>query len=595
METVHIQGNPAVRIPYFDTDGVEVAARLRLTLTGKDRFRWRKGSKTTPYGLWKLGEVLQCCSVAAGDNTPPPPFITLVEGESDAQTLWHYGIPALGAPGASTWKPEWAKYLEGLRVYAWQEPGAGGETFIQKIGASIPEAHILTPSEGRKDISECHILGDDVPAVVQKLMAQARPYSAVQAEALNTQATAAKETARWLLNCPDILNEVTAVCTDLGVVGEDRNTKLLYLAVTSRLLGRPISVAVKGTSASGKSYTVETVLRTFPGSAYYALSSMSDRALAYSQEPLSHRMLVLYEAAGLTSDFGTYLMRTLLSEGHIRYETVEKTDDGLKPRLIEREGPTGLIVTTTWASLHPENETRMLSLLVRDDNEQTRAIMQSLAERANGRLPKEPDLSPYHSLQTWLELAGCREVTIPYAYSLATLANPKAVRLRRDFGALLNLVRAHAILHQCTRERDEAGRIVATLADYRAVYDLVADLLSEGVGATVSKAQRETVAAVKELSRDGEMPVTLPQLAQYLELDKSAASRRARVAIEHGYLENLETHKGKPHRLVPGDPLPEESGVLPHPDLLQEGGGGVYPLINTATVQQSGAGGRQSP
>ena len=93
---------------------------------------------------------------------------------------------------------------------------------------------------------------------------------------------------------------------------------------------------------------------------------MSDRALAYSNEPLKHRHLVIYEAAGMASEFATYLIRSLLSEGRVRYETVEKTTEGLGPRLIEREGPTGLIVTTTSLRLHPENETRMLSLTITD-------------------------------------------------------------------------------------------------------------------------------------------------------------------------------------------------------------------------------------
>ena len=65
---------------------------------------------------------------------------------------------------------------------------------------------------------------------------------------------------------------------------------------------------------------------------------MSERALAYSEEPLVHRFLVLYEAAGVAGDFATYLLRSLLSEGCIRYESVEKTAAGLKPRLIERPG-----------------------------------------------------------------------------------------------------------------------------------------------------------------------------------------------------------------------------------------------------------------
>ena len=56
-------------------------------------------------------------------------------------------------------------------------------------------------------------------------------------------------------------------------------------------------------------------------------------------------------------------------EGRLIYEVVEKTADGLRPRRIENEEPTGLLVTTTAIKLHPENETRRLSLRVTDTNE----------------------------------------------------------------------------------------------------------------------------------------------------------------------------------------------------------------------------------
>src|SRR5438105_1676967 len=101
-------------------------------------------------------------------------------------------------------------------------------------------------------------------------------------------------------------------------------------------MDRPVSVAVKGPSSGGKSFVVESTLKFFPSEAFYALTAMSDRALAYSSEPLKHRLLVIYEAAGMASDFATYLIRSLLSEGRLRYETVEKTKEGLVPRLIPR-------------------------------------------------------------------------------------------------------------------------------------------------------------------------------------------------------------------------------------------------------------------
>ncbi len=54
----------------------------------------------------------------------------------------------------------------------------------------------------------------------------------------------------------------------------------LYLVVTSRLLDKPVSAIVKGPSSGGKSYITQRVLDYFPESAYYALSAMSERALA---------------------------------------------------------------------------------------------------------------------------------------------------------------------------------------------------------------------------------------------------------------------------------------------------------------------------
>jgi hypothetical protein len=300
-------------------------------------------------------------------------------------------------------------------------------------------------------------------------------------------------------------------------------------------------------------------------------------------------MLVIYEAVGAAGEFLSYLIRSLLSEGRIRYETVEKTKEGFVARLIEREGPTGLIMTTTWTSLHPENETRMFSLTVRDDRDQTKNIMHALASRASGQGSAQPDLTPWHALQEWLQLKAPQEVIIPYAPRLAELANPSGVRLRRDFEAVLNLIKTHALLHQTHRERDTEGRIVASVEDYRAVHGLVADLVSQGVQTSVNQSVRETVEVVRRLWESSQKaPVSTNQLAQHLHLERTAAWRRAKEALQEGYLTNQESQKGLPLKLVPGEALPMEMSVLPHPDALALREGGVdIPPDFTATVQPS--------
>jgi hypothetical protein len=147
---------------------------------------------------------------------------------------------------------------------------------------------------------------------------------------------------------------------------------------------------------------------------------------------------------------------------------------------------------------------------------------------------------------------------------------PTAVRLRRDFGALLNLIRAHALLHQQTRARDEQGRVVATLDDYATVRKLVATVFAEAVEATVPPAVRETVDAVAGLVNDHPDGVSLTRLARALEIDKGAASRRWRRANKLGYLANLEEKKGKPLKIVLAGPLPEDVELLPSLERLAD-------------------------
>ena len=79
LSQISYQSQKAVRIPYVDQGGSEIGVRFRLALGGNNRFRWRCGSSVCPYGLSRLHLARQ-----AG-------YILLVEGESDAQTLWHHG------------------------------------------------------------------------------------------------------------------------------------------------------------------------------------------------------------------------------------------------------------------------------------------------------------------------------------------------------------------------------------------------------------------------------------------------------------------------------------------------------------------------
>jgi len=556
LAEITYQGAPAVKIPYFTMDSAEAAVRFRIALDGKDRFRWRKGSKPCLYGLNRLADA-----VAAG-------FVVLVEGESDTQTSWFHGFPALGLPGANNWNEERdAPLLADLpRIYIVIEPDRGGVNILKWLGRSAiaPRVRLLR-LQGFKDPSALYIADPDgFRTAYQRALDEAEPYQAMANRAAEAEAAAAREAAGDLVLEPDILGRFASELPRAGLVGEEKNAKVLYLALTSRLFDRPVSVAVKGVSSGGKSFTLETVLRFLPDQAYWSRTAMSERALAYSDEDFRHRFVIIYEAAGMAGDFGSYLIRSLLSEGRIDYEFPEKTKDGMRPRVIRKEGPAGLIVTTTATRLHPENETRLLTLNVKDTPEQTAAVMHAIARGQD--IGAAVDCARWQALQKWLG-TGERRVVVPFATSLAELVPPVAVRLRRDFRLLLALIHAHALLHRERRARDDQGRILATLDDYAAVRELVADLFAEGVDATVKIETRETVAAVKALGKD---EVSVTEIAKFLKLDTGTASRRVRDAVLRGYLANNEIRKGRPARIALGDLMPSDRQILPRPHELVE-------------------------
>ena len=154
---------------------------------------------------------------------------------------------------------------------------------------------------------------------------------------------------------------------------------------------------MKGPSSGGKSYTTERTLDFFPPETFYALSAMSERALAYSDEPLE-RILVIFEAAG-------WRATSRPTDPFVALGGADSVRDGREdPRWLAgtvdraRAGPTGLLVTTTATQLHPENETRLLSIPVTDTPEQTRQVFRAIAAGGGATV----DLAPWQALQSWL-------------------------------------------------------------------------------------------------------------------------------------------------------------------------------------------------
>lgn len=102
----------SLTIPVYQ-DNHLISIRHRLLHAPADAGKYRPQFGGLPPALYNL-DVLQT----------HPRYVVLVEGEIKAMVLTQFGFPAVGVPGASTFKPEWVQLFSGQQVVVCFDPGA---------------------------------------------------------------------------------------------------------------------------------------------------------------------------------------------------------------------------------------------------------------------------------------------------------------------------------------------------------------------------------------------------------------------------------------------------------------------------------------
>jgi hypothetical protein len=545
---------PSVRIPYYDADRNVVAIRSRMALQGA-RFRWRSGDHVMLYGLERLTEVR-----AAG-------WVLLVEGESDCWTLWSCGIPALGIPGKSTWREAWASLLSGLEVFLWQEPDAAD--LADHVADDLPDVRVIIAPPETKDPSEAHIRGDDVRVLIDELKRGARSGQQINDERARNRVREAHRAAETVLADPDPLALVEAEIRAQGYGGNLRIPTLVYLNATTRLLpNRRGAMAAHtlflGPSSSGKNAAMEAGLRLLPDNVVFTIDAGSARALIYDDRPFEHHVVAYGEADSLPAgedNPAASAIRNLLQDGHLHYDVIvrDPASGEFVTRHVVKPGPTVLFTTST-RPLGDQLMTRLFTLEVPDDSVQLGAALEAMASlELDGAPPPDPALRAF---QAYLQELAPIDVVVPFARQLSSYLRrrPQAPRVLRDYARLLSLIKAVAILRIAHRDRDGAGRIVATFDDYGAAYELVEETWA--ASADASERVRQAVAAVAELgSRTQGATVSITELALRLKVSVASAWRRVNSAIAGGWIVNEETRKRQTARLRVGEPLPPSAGL----------------------------------
>jgi DNA primase len=304
---------------------------------------------------------------------------------------------------------------------------------------------------------------------------------------------AEQQAAMALLKSPQLIERILADYAACGLVGEETNKLVGYLAAVSRKLDKPLGVVIQSSSAAGKSSLMDAVLAFVPDEEKVKYSAMTGQSLFYMGETnLKHKALAIVEEEGASR--ASYALKLLQSEGELTIASTGKDPQSgnLVTQQYRVQGPVALLFTTTARDLDEELMNRCLVLAVDEGREQTRAIHERQRARRTleGLLAKrqKKDLITLH--QNAQRLLRPLDVLNPYARFLTF--PDQTTRLRRDHEKYLTLIDTIAFVHQHQRAVKTAHRaddpnaqrieyIEATLADIELANRIAHDVLGRSL------------------------------------------------------------------------------------------------------------------
>lgn len=272
-----------------------------------------------------------------------------------------------------------------------------------------------------------------------------------------------EEALTWLRE-PKLIERLREAFHKAGIMGEETNTLVAYLAGVSRKLERPLAIIIQSASAAGKTTLMDAVLSFFPNEERVKYSAMTGQSLYYLGETnLKHKILAVVEEAG--AEKASYALKLLQSEGELTIASTGK--DPATGKMVTQEyhveGLVMIFLTTTAIDLDEELQNRCLTLAVDESAEQTERIHRVQRERRTlaGLIAREERKDLLRKLCNAQRLLSPVDVLNPYAPGLTFPA--ERTRNRRDHEKYLTLIDSIALLPQHQRTRGQHivnGRLV---------------------------------------------------------------------------------------------------------------------------------------
>jgi uncharacterized protein (DUF983 family)/energy-coupling factor transporter ATP-binding protein EcfA2 len=555
-----VEQDSKVGFPVTYADGTQ-GYHFRIALNGKGKWKHQTGGKASEavFALHheRVRQAIARCQA-----------VIVTESPMDAATLlaaskWT-NLPAISVLGKGNAKAISADLhrqtlLDAIgddgTIFVWVEPDADG--FAQKIADALqrPVKAIFAPDAERKDAYRLWLAlnkdWDTFAKVIRDLAAQATEVTPQQSALLDTPLNG-NAPQREHSTCPycnltddellalsrpilDAQNPVAdaakRLCDAAGIVAEDDNAQLLLLIATTRILPNPVHALVVGTTGAGKSALVNAISAAIPPCHRRTLIGTSARALLV--HPLKPATLLNWlELPNLDSEsIASTILRALLWQDNsdsADYLLTEWVGGRAKARTLKLPRQIALLSTRVDLPKDEQLVTRLFIVEVKETPEKRQSVLSAIARQWQDSERPDPDVlrQPVVAFMEWAQRRTWR-VVIPFADALMALLSqlPPAERDYRDAANLLRLIAASSIWHLQHRQHaitDESVTIIADLADYALVRQLVAPAFAKTRAFALSEGERQIVDAL----RANDAPMTVKEIAQATNLSPTAVRCR---------------------------------------------------------------------
>lgn len=328
------------------------------------------------------------------------------------------------------------------------------------------------------------VIGATLAELTQELetyrMEKIREQNVLQAQPVKPLTDEQKTKAIEYLKAENLIEQTASDLQASGIVGEQTNSLILYIAMTSRKMHDPLSVICLAKSGVGKSYLMEKVAMCIPAEDTKEHTQFSGNSFYYyKREEIRGKVFLIEDLDGAQAVL--FPIRELQTKKRIsKTVTIKDKNGGLKTVTLIVEGPVSVIGCTTKESVYEDNANRAIMIYLDSSHAQDEKIMSYQKQLRAGLIDTYNEAQIRERLQHMQKALEPVKVINPYA-PLIDLPS-EVFKKRRTLPMLLSFIEAITFYHQHQRaqhvEKSTGEIFIETHpADIEQGFKLLSDVL----------------------------------------------------------------------------------------------------------------------